>query len=129
FKNIINGGKDYTGNSPISSFDELFDLGFPCTIEEVNYTPDQDAGYFKLDHHLYPKNIKLSLTFKYESLALKPFQKRETIQSFKKNGHYAKTDSSLFPFMLKIGNSSKLTEQNQILNNANKIDFYKEDMN
>tara|TARA_R100000030_G_scaffold14037_1_gene9255 strand:- start:622 stop:2268 length:1647 start_codon:yes stop_codon:yes gene_type:complete len=129
FKNIINGGKDYVGNNPISSFEELFDLGFPCTIEQVNYTPDQDAGYFKLDHHLYPKNIKLTLTFKYESLALRPFQKREIIQSFKKNGHYAKGDTSLFPFMLKIGNSSKLTEQNEILNNADKIDFYKEDMN
>jgi hypothetical protein len=129
FKNIINSGIYYTGNNPINSFEELFNLGLLCYIEEVNYKPDIDAGYFKLEGHLYPKNIKLSLNLKYESLSLTK-EKGKTLSSFMRNGHYASGDSSLFPFMLKIGNNNKdLTERHAILNDPSQIDFTKEQMN
>jgi len=129
FKNIINGGIDYSGNNPIKSFGDLFALGFPCYIEEVNYKPDMSSGHFKIDEHLYPKNIKLTLSLKYESLALKP-EKGEVLSSFLRNGHYSPRDTSLFPFLLKVGNRNQnIEEAPSFLNNPSQIDFTKEKMN
>ncbi|HAI37620.1 MAG TPA: hypothetical protein DCM40_05595, partial [Maribacter sp.] len=54
----------------INSFTDLIQRGFPCYIESISYEPQPDAGFFEFDSFLYPKNIKLNLELKYESMKL-----------------------------------------------------------
>lgn len=136
FKNLINSGYDGVFKK-ISSYTDLMKAGFTCYIEGINYEPEEEAGYFKIDNFLFPKNIKLTLKLNYESESLYSSQdalrNRRTILPFQTNGHYSDSDSSLFPFGVKVsrsGNSKFGTlERPKELLSTNNIDFSLYEMN
>ena len=99
FKNIINSGAPHNGGYGNLSFEDILNLGFSCTIESVDYVPDEEAGYFEYDSYLFPKNIKLSLKLIYETaVSLLLYRGFKTIEGLDAFGCYNEQDTSLFPF-------------------------------
>lgn len=115
FRNIINGGRKFT-SADINSFNDLAKKGFPCYIESIKFDPDVAAGFFEFDNFLYPKNIRLSLSLKYESETLfnpdDPILNNRTIKPFTIDSKITQYDSGLFPFHvnMKINEMNKLSE-------------------
>ena len=91
FANLISNGRKVT-SFEINSFTDLLQKGFPCYIENVSYDPEPAAGFFEFDSFLYPKNIKLTLDFKYESQKLinpnDPNRNKVTLHSFGFDGKF-----------------------------------------
>lgn len=92
FANLISNSRKVTGFQ-INSFTDLVQKGFPCYIESISYEPQADSGFFEFDNFLYPKNIKLNLELKYESIKLfgvdDPNLNKEVLSNFKINSTWA----------------------------------------
>ena len=102
FKNLINSG-NYFSSDKISSFEDLVAKGFTCYIDNVDYSPDVEAGYFEFDNFFYPKNIKLVLKLNYDSENLfidkaGSLLNRRIIMPYSVNGLRNTLDTGLFPF-------------------------------
>lgn len=103
FKNIISSGEtfqDYHRPATITS-EIMEDFGFPCMIESVNFEPDIEAGFFKSEGHLHPKNIKLNL--KLTLVQEETLRKSYVIDGFTHTGEYALGDKRFFPFGVSVG--------------------------
>ena len=112
FKNLINSGLPYNREPSISSYKSLYKHGFECYIEQVNYEPDLDMGFFEFDNYLYPKLIKLNLTLNYNGKlnATKAFSdtvEYKAIRGFKTTGKFIDADTGCFPFLVKAGYGTK----------------------
>ena len=102
FKNLISSGKP-TANKRlaaggVSQVTTLLQKGFVCYIENINYEPDLEAGFFEHGGELLPRNIILNLKLNYDSNSLRQFLAKSTLEPFLANGHYEEGDTSLFPF-------------------------------
>lgn len=117
FKNLIHSGEKYSSYPSPSSitFRQLMKHGFFCYIEDIDYTPDMDAGFFEFDDvkdghkgaFLFPRNIKLNLTLKYgvefagtiaQNLRVIGQSVARPLYAFSRNGHYVTGDNGRFPF-------------------------------
>lgn len=119
FRNLINNGNSFIKKTKtIEDFSVLLSCGFPCYIEEINYEPDMEAGFFEFSSGLpdessglYPRNIKLTLKLNYDSASLLNYTNRLTIGPFVSNGSFYKKDSSLFPFGVVVRGTSGFAER------------------
>ena len=92
FANLITNGRK-TNSFKINSFKDLIKKGYPCFVDSISFDPDVEAGFFEFDKNfLYPKNIKLTLELKYESITMfnvnSEFKDKVTIESFTADGQY-----------------------------------------
>ena len=128
FKNLINSGRDYGALPRIRSYKDLFDYGFPCYLESINYEPDLEMGFFVWKSFKFPKNIKLNLTLNLETDIHKNFGSDgfplKTIKSFIVNGMYHPEDSQLFPFLVSV-KTANVKEMNRLP----RIDYTTSEMN
>ena len=112
FRNLINNGSPFIKKTKtVDNFAFLLKIGFPCYIEEINYEPDMEAGFFEFSSGLYPRNIKLTLKLNYDSASLLNYTNRLTMGPFVSNGSFYKKDSSLFPFGVVVRGTSGFAER------------------
>lgn len=87
FANLITNSRAVK-SFEINSFKDLLSKGFTCYVDVVSFEPDVDAGFFEFHHgnpkdkdrnFLYPKNIKLTLDLKYESVSV--FNRYDTLRN------------------------------------------------
>lgn len=103
FKNLIFSGEKFSSYpTPTSiTIEEIVKHGFTCYIDECNYEPDFEAGFFDFDGgFLYPKNIKLSLVLKYTGMTRAIT--KTPLFAFTPNGHFNNSDNGGFPFGLTV---------------------------
>ena len=86
-------------------FSDLIRNGFPCYIENINYEPDVEFGFFDFSGELYPKLITLNVTLNYESETLLTYTNNLPLMPFQTNGHLSDFDTSLFPFGVRVASS------------------------
>lgn len=104
FANLITNSRAVK-SFKINSFKDLLSKGFTCYVDVVSFEPDVDAGFFEFHHgnpkdknrnFLYPKNIKLTLDLKYESVSVfnryNTLTNKNTIESFTINGQFKSVD-------------------------------------
>jgi len=100
FANLITNSRAVK-SFKINSFKDLLSKGFTCFVDVVSYEPDVEAGFFEFHHgnpknnnrnFLYPKNIKLTLDLKYESVSAfnekNEFKNKHAIESFTARGNF-----------------------------------------
>lgn len=113
FKNLISSGRFFpqsvrqqagadSNQGIIKEFSQMVYDGFPCYIENINYEPDMNFGFFDFEGQLYPKLITLNVVLNYESDTLLSYTNNLPLAPFQTNGHYSDFDTSLFPFGVRI---------------------------
>lgn len=113
-KNLIsNGNKDVSLKNAQMTASIIRKAGLPCSIMEVNYEPDIEAGFFEFGNYFYPKNIKLNLKMSYEPLASNKVGDPETVLPFEGTGEFSEGDYGTFPFGIGVDNG-EYEEQNSI---------------
>ena len=105
YRNLISNGRPWVGNYPLNAEFSLIDkCGFPCFIDNVEFNPEVEFGFFKFDGHLFPKNIKLSLSLKYDAVLdrNRSSQTGAVIEGFKPDGNFGLFDFGLAPFGVRL---------------------------
>lgn len=120
FKNLISSGFPYDGYpKPFESSltnSQLLQKGFPCAIENINYEPDFDAGFFEIDNLNLPKNIKLTINAILEvgeipdSIDNNTVNVYRPIEGFLDTGHYGERDYGGFPFGVRAVSGGSIRE-------------------
>lgn len=100
FANLITNSRAVK-SFKINSFSDLIKKGYPCFVDSIVFEPDVEAGFFEFHHgktkskdrnFLYPKNIKLSLELKYESVnthsVANDYKDKLVISSFTSKGQF-----------------------------------------
>ena len=143
FKNLINSGRFFPqsrsksdpSHGVVTEFSQLIYDGFPCYIENINYEPDMDFGFFDYDHdnkesfsgQLYPKLITLNVTLNYDSNTLLTYTNNLPLMPFQTNGHFSDFDTSLFPFGVRVASSNTSEKPSSL--GPRLLEYTIEDMN
>lgn len=105
--NLINNGneKKFLVVEDDTVYASLRSVAFACAIETVVYEPDFSVGFHEDSSGIYPKYFSVSLTLNPDMQKNLYYEQnmRTFLKPFNSNGHYNRSDSCFFPFLIKTG--------------------------